>query len=90
MATFGFCRLWTFGDFVFLEPEAFKPEFVEGWPGPFSNGSGSGAINETTFDWATENVPFFETDDADIQTAYYFRAKTYHSHMIPTECVHAV
>eukprot|EP00729_Bicosta_minor_P011253 gene11253-10867_t len=74
-------------DFVLLEPETYHGNFVEGWPGPYINGTGAGEINETVFRWATENLPLFETSDADMQAAYYYRAKSYHSHMNPTDYV---
>jgi len=31
-----------------------------------------------------ENLPLFESSDPDIENAYYFRSKSYHSHMMPT------
>ena len=34
-----------------------------------------------------ENLPLFECSDPDIQKAYSFRSKTYHSHMNPTDYV---
>jgi hypothetical protein len=71
-------------EFVLLEPDNYEKHFAEGFPGPWANGSGVGEINETTFEWAQENVPFFDSSDADLTEAYYFRWKTYHSHMNPT------
>ena len=49
-------------------------QFVEGWPGPYSNGTGVGAVNTTTFEWVAANLPLFETSDQDMQSAYYFRS----------------
>ena len=72
-------------EFVVLDPQDFKDHFVEGWPGPYSNGTGAGQVNQSTFDWAAGNVPFFECSDPDITAAYYFRWKTYKSHIIPTD-----
>lgn len=71
-------------DFVLLKPDTFRPHFVEGWPGPYANGTGAGEINETSYRWTQDNLPLFECSDVDMQSAYYFRAKTYHSHMNPT------
>ena len=53
--------------------------------GPYSNGTGH--LNASVFAWATSQLPLFEASDADIEQAYYFRAKTYHSHMNPTAYV---
>eukprot|EP01047_Picozoa_sp_COSAG01_P054478 COSAG01_NODE_5954_length_3937_cov_7.762376_9_plen_196_part_00 len=77
----------THAAFVALEPQTFRHHFVEGWPGPYANGTGAGEINQSTFEWVSENLPLFETSDVDMQSAYYFRAKTYHSHMNPTSYV---
>jgi hypothetical protein len=71
-------------EFVLLEPESFRPHFVEGWPGPYSNGSGAGEVNGSSYNWARDNLPLFEASDADMQAAYYYRAKSYRSHMTPT------
>eukprot|EP01047_Picozoa_sp_COSAG01_P104088 COSAG01_NODE_33467_length_563_cov_1.896552_1_plen_138_part_10 len=60
-------------EFVLLDPHEYEKHFVEGFPGPWANGSGVGVINETTFEWARENVPFFASSDADLTEAYYFR-----------------
>ena len=73
--------------FVLLEPGSYRSHFAEGWPGPFSNGTGAGEVNGSTFAWAVANLPLFECSDADVESAYYFRAKTYRSHMVPTEWV---
>jgi hypothetical protein len=43
-------------EFVLLEPDNYEKHFAEGFPGPWANGSGVGEINETTFEWAQENV----------------------------------
>ena len=73
--------------FVALDPSDYRENFVEGWPGPWANGSGAGEVNESTFAWAAANLPLFEVSDPDMQAAYYYRAKSYHSHMNPTEYV---
>ena len=71
-------------EFVLLEPETFRPHFVEGWPGPYCNGTGAGEVNGSSYAWARDNLPLFESSDADMQAAYYYRAKSYRSHMNPT------
>ena len=73
--------------FVLLDPNDYKQNFVEGWPGPYSNGTNAGLVNRTTVAWATANLPLFEASDADMQGAYYYRAKSYRSHMNPTDYV---
>jgi hypothetical protein len=35
--------------------------FLESWPGPFCNGTGANQVSESTFEWAKDNLPFFET-----------------------------
>ena len=37
-----------------------------------------------TMEWAVENLPLFDSSDKDLVSAYYYRAKTYKSHLIPT------
>jgi hypothetical protein len=71
-------------EFVLLDPGSYEQHFVEGFPGPWANGSGVGAVNTSVFGWAEENVPFFDCSDQDLVQAYYFRWKTFHSHMNPT------
>ena len=39
----------------------------QGWPGPYSNGTGAGLVNASVFEWATENLPLFEISDPDIR-----------------------
>jgi hypothetical protein len=73
--------------FVALDPDDFREHFVEGWPGPYLNGSGSGDVNQTSFEWAAANLPLFDSSDADLTAAYYFRAKTYRSHLVQTDWV---
>ena len=65
---------------LLLTPPGFKLT-----QGPYLNGSGVGVINETSFEWATANLPLFESSDDDLTGAYYFRAKTYRSHVIQTD-----
>ena len=72
-------------EFVLLDPAAHRDSFVEGWPGPYLNGSGVGVVNDSTFEWATQNLPLFEASDADMQASYYFRAKVYKSHLLRTD-----
>ena len=36
-------------------------------------------MNQSTFEWATENLPLFDCDDEDLVSAYYYRAKSYKS-----------
>ena len=67
-------------EFVLLDPEDYKEHFTEGSPSP-----SAGQVNESTFRWAQEQIPFFEVDNADILAAYYFRVKSYRSHLIHTE-----
>lgn len=38
---------------------------------------------------ATANIPFFDCDDKDIVDAYYYRIKTFKSHMMKTDYVDA-
>ena len=53
--------------------------------GPYLNGSGSGVVNDSSYKWAITNLPLFDASDADIVSAYYYRAKTYRSHLIQTD-----
>lgn len=75
------------GSFVALQPSDYRKHFVEGWPGPHDDGSGVGVVNESSFEWAVENLPLFESSDADLNDAYYYRAKSYKSHMMRTDWV---
>ena len=34
--------------FVLLDPEEYRDEFVEGWPGPYANGTGAGEVRLPT------------------------------------------
>ena len=72
-------------DFVALDPSEYRELFVEGWPGPYLNGTGSGEVNQSSFEWAVSNLPLFNSSDADITEAFYFRAKTYKSHLVQTD-----
>ena len=49
------------GEFVLLDPEAFRGHFVEGSPCPVPP---CGRVNASSFDWARANLPFFESDAA--------------------------
>ena len=73
--------------FVALEPLDYRKHFVEGWPGPHDDGSGVGVVNQSSFEWAVENLPLFESSDADLDDTYYYRAKSYKSHMMRTDWV---
>eukprot|EP00729_Bicosta_minor_P013656 gene13656-10521_t len=74
------------GEFIALEPTDYKHHFLEGWPGPWQNGSGVDNINiRFTYTWAVDNLPLFDSSDADLVSAYYYRAKSYKSHLEPTE-----
>ena len=55
--------------------------------GPNDDGSGVGVVNQSTFEWASENLPLFDCDDEDLVSAYYYRAKSYKSHMMRTDWV---
>ena len=67
-------------EFILLDAADYADHFKEGRPSP-----SAGEINETTFEWAQEQMPFLDIDDPDILAAYYFRIKTYRSHVIKTE-----
>ena len=41
-------------------------------------------MNEAAFEWAKDNVPFFECDDKDIEASYAFRWRSYFTHIVPT------
>ena len=75
------------GEFLVLEPGNYREHFTEGFPGPWANGSGVGSVNASSFDWAIENLPLFECSDDDITAAYWYRAKVYKSHLVPTDYV---
>eukprot|EP01043_Picozoa_sp_COSAG02_P004736 COSAG02_NODE_125_length_34972_cov_101.069997_16_plen_589_part_00 len=71
-------------EFLLLEPSSFRSNFVEGWPGPYLNGTGANEVNESSFQWATDNLPLFEVSDVDMQATYYYRAKAYKTHLLRT------
>ena len=71
--------------FVALSPDQYRHHFVEGFPGPYLNGSGVGVVNESSFQWAVANLPLFDSSDADLTSAYYFRAKSYRAHLVQTD-----
>ena len=75
----------TVADFVALDPADYRHHFNEGWPGPWQNGTGVDAINISSYEWAIENLPLFDSSDPDLVAAYYYRAKSYKSHLEPTE-----
>ena len=52
--------------FMVLSPADYRDDFVEGWPGPHGDGSGVGAVNQSTYEWAVENLPLFESSDEDL------------------------
>ena len=74
-------------EFLALEPADYRQRFVEGWPGPHDDGSGAGVVNESSFEWAVANLPLFESSDEDLNAAYYYRAKSYRSHLMRTDWV---
>ena len=43
-------------------------------------------MNQSSYEWAVENLPLFESSDDDLNQAYYYRAKSYKSHMMRTDC----
>lgn len=73
-------------EFVLLDPLNYRAHFVEGAPCPQPP---CNRVNDSTYVWATENIPFFDCDDPDLVAAYYFRVKTYKSHIIHTDLVDA-
>ena len=52
--------------FVVLSPDDYRDNFVEGWPGPHADGSGVGIVNQSSYEWAVENLPLFESSDEDL------------------------
>eukprot|EP00041_Stephanoeca_diplocostata_P031138 m.963503 g.963503 ORF g.963503 m.963503 type:complete len:887 (-) comp23896_c0_seq2:3267-5927(-) len=73
-------------EFILLQPEDYKAKFLEeGFPCP----QACNVVNESTYSWAMENLPFFDASDKDIMDAYYFRIKSYRSHLIETEYIDA-
>ena len=52
--------------FVVLSPEDYRDNFIEGWPGPHGDGSGVGVVNQSSYEWAVENLPLFESSDEDL------------------------
>lgn len=75
------------GQHMALNPADYREHFTEGWPGPFLNGSGVGVINVSSYEFAIQNLPLFECSDPDLTAAYYYRAKTYKSHLVSTDWV---
>ena len=73
--------------FVALDQKAYRHHFIEGWPGPHDDGSGVGVLNESSFDFSVANLPLFDASDADLVSAYYYRAKSYKSHLVPTDWI---
>ena len=72
--------------FVILDPNDYEDHFVEhGNPCPQQ----CGVVNASTFAWAQENLPFFDSSDQELVDAYYYRIKTLKSHIIKTEYVDA-
>jgi hypothetical protein len=82
---FAACLVATEADFMVLNPADYREHFVEGWPGPNFDGTGVGVINQSSYEWAVENMPLFESSDEDLNAAYYYRAKTYKTHLIQTD-----
>merc|ERR1719359_1682054 len=83
--------IWLIGpvssSFVALSPEDYRHHFVEGWPGPNDDGSGAGIVNQSSYEFSVANLPLFDSSDADLVAAYYYRAKSYKSHLIQTDWV---
>ena len=52
--------------FVVLSPENYRDNFIEGWPGPHGDGSDVGVVNQSSYAWAVENLPLFESSDEDL------------------------
>ena len=80
------CSTVARAEFVLLDPLDYRPHFVEGAPCPQPP---CNRVNDSTYAWAAENMPFFDCDDPDLVSAYYFRIKTYKSHIIHTDLVDA-
>ena len=70
----------TVGDFILLDPAKYESNFIEGAPS-----SAAGIVNKSTFEWAKQNLPFFDTSDQDLVKSFYFRIKTYKSHVQQTD-----
>ena len=43
---------------------------------------GKGIEPEAHFAWVSDNLPFFESSDADLDRTYYFRTYSYHNHIL--------
>ena len=52
--------------FATLSPEDCRDNFIEGWPGPHGDGSGVGVVNQSSYEWAVDNLPLFESSDEDL------------------------
>eukprot|EP00935_MAST-01C_sp_MAST-1C-sp1_P001573 g1573.t1 len=73
---------------VFLASDA--ASFITGQTLSVSGGYsmiGVGEVNQSSYEWAVENLPLFESSDDDLNQAYYYRAKSYKSHLVPTDWV---
>ena len=72
-------------DFVALDPSEYRELFVEGWPGPYLNGSGAGEVNQSSFEWAVSNrrSSTRATRTSPRRTTSAF--ETYKSHLVPTD-----
>ena len=55
-------------EFILLDPSKYEHHFVEGKPSP-----SAGKVNVSTYEWSKENLPFFDCDDPDLVSAYYYR-----------------
>ena len=73
-------------EFLLLDPADYRQFFAEGAPCPIPP---CGRVNQSSYEWAAANLPLFASDNPDLEAAYYFRAKTYKSHIIQTEFVDA-
>ena len=68
--------------FVLLKPDDFKPLFNDVKINA-SSPTDQGPFNQPAFDWAKDNVPFFECSDKDLEAAFSFRWRSYFTHLIP-------
>ena len=72
--------------FSVIDPLA-KRALMEKVSRPFYSGDsgpgmhGQGIPTDEHIAWATDHFPFFECDDAELETAYYFRMYSYHNHL---------
>ena len=44
-------------------------------------------VNQSSYEWAVSNLPLFDSSNDDLNIAYYYRAKSYKSHMMRTDWV---